>query len=277
MTDFEVGFPSGQYLAHCIDLDTAMALEESFHRGSDPQPIIDRIADPGVRAAAQRITTNLGDHPGRGQRNSADSINWGYVTECIRRYNQQPSDDLLYRIGTHTDSLTPEDQNLIQHHQHGNLSPEQRFRILNWIACQGFEIEGDLALLIFGREQLTEWLERSLEAYPSFEFFLAFEFLQKEQSGVDAGICFTMHWTPLPGAPEPSVECDFPWKLDWEPGDLFWSDWMTGHNQFDFCLDCYPNQGNFATPGSFCQQGDRYTTLTDEESDLMSVAAVLGV
>ncbi|MEP0755600.1 hypothetical protein NDA03_25810 [Trichocoleus sp. Lan] len=275
MTDFELGFPSGQFAAHRVDLDTAMALEEAFHRGSDLQQIIDSIADPAVRAAAQCITNNLANHPARGQGNSADSINWGYVTERIRRYNQQPSDDLLYRIGTHTDNLTPEDQDLIQHHQQGSLSSEQRFRVLNWLACQGFEIQGDLALHIFGREQLTEWLERSLHSYPDFEFFLVFEFQPKEKTGWDSGINFTMHWIPQPGAPEPSVECDFAWSLYWESGQMFWSEWMTGGNQFDFCLDCYPSQDSFATPGSFCEEGDRYTTLTDEEMGLMSVAQLL--
>lgn len=205
-----------------------------------------------------------------------DNINWNYLTERVRRYNQQPSDDLLYRLGTHCDALTMEDQNLIQYHQQGSLNPEQRFRVLNWIVRQGFGIEHDLALLIFGREQLAGWLQRSQEAYSDFAFFLVFEYLQKEQTGVDAGICFSLHFQPLPGAPEPSVECDFPWKLNWESGDLFWADWLTNGNQFDFCLSCYPNQDSFATPNSFCEQNDRYTTLSDEEADLMSISEVLG-
>ncbi|MBD1838880.1 hypothetical protein [Coleofasciculus sp. FACHB-501] len=274
MTDsFEIGFPSGQFAAHGIDLDVAMALEEAFHRGTDPQPIIDSIADPAVRAKAQRISNKLAEHPARGQRNSG--VNWGYVTERVRRYNQKPSDDLLYRIGTHCDVLLPEDLDLIRCQQQGYLNPEQRFRVLNWIVRQGFKVQDDLALLLFGREQLAGWLERSQQSYPDFEFFLAFEFLQKEQSGVDAGICFTMHWIPLAGAPEPNVECDFPWKLYWESGDMFWADWFPGGNQFEFNLSVYPNQQSFATPNSFCEEGDRYTTLTDEEAELISVAQVL--
>ncbi|MBD1903785.1 hypothetical protein NDI44_27060 [Trichocoleus sp. DQ-A3] len=276
MTDYEVGFPDGQYIAFGVDLDAAIELADAFHKNLDPQPIIERIEDAEVRGVAQRITQNLLNHSGRGKRNSTDSINWGYVTERVRRYNQKPSDDLLYRIGTHCDVLISEDQDLIQRHQQGSLNPEQRFRVLNWIVCWGLEIEGDLGLLIFGRNQLQEWLERSQQSYPDFEFYLAFEFLQKEQSGVEAGICFTLHWIPQPGAPEPSVECDFPWKFYWEPGDMFWNDWMSGGNQFEFCLECYPNQESFASPNSFCEQGDRYTTLTDEEADLMSVAQVLG-
>lgn len=276
MADFDVSFPDGQYLAHGISLDITLKLSDAFHKSSDPQPIIDGIADPDVRAVAQRITNNLAHHPARGRKNLPDYINWGYLSERVRRYNQEPSDDLLYRIGTHVDALTLEDQDLIRCQQQGYLNPEQRFRVLNWIVRQGFEVQGDLALLFFGKEQLAGWLQRSQQSYPDFEFFLAFEFLQKEQSGVDAGICFTMHWIPQPGAPEPNVECDFPWKLDWEPGDMFWADWMPGGNQFDFCLDCYPNQESFATPNSFCEEGDRYTTLTDEEADLMSISEVLG-
>lgn len=205
-------------------------------------------------------------------------VNWTYITERVRRYNEKPTDDLLYRIGTHVDVLTLEDQNLIQYHQQGFLNPEQRFRVLNWIACWGLEIENDLALLIFGRERLAEWLQRSQQAYPDFEFYLALETLLKEESGVEPGICFSMHWIPRPGAPEPNPECDFPWKLYWESGDMFWGA-LPGQciNQFEFNLFCYPNQESFAVPGSFCEEGDRYTTLTDEEADLMSVAAVLGV
>lgn len=270
---FQVGFPSGQFAAHGVDLDTAMALEEAFHRGTDSQRIIDRIADPALRAKVQRISDKLVEHPARGQGNSG--VNWGYVTERVRRYNQKPSDDLLYRIGTHCDVLTPEDLDLIRCHQQGYLNPEQRFRVLNWVVCQGLEVQGDLVLLIFGREQLAGWLQRSRQAYPEFTFYLAFEFQPKQESGWDSGTNFTMHWLPKPGAPEPSVECDFPWKLDWERGDMFWNDWMPNGNQFDFNLSVYPNQESFATPNSFCEEGDRYTTLTDEEAELISVAQVL--
>ncbi|MBD1944858.1 hypothetical protein H6F50_21275 [Coleofasciculus sp. FACHB-712] len=277
MTDYEVGFPDGQYIAHGVDLDAAIELADAFHKNLDPQPIIERIEDAEVRGIAQRITQNLLNHSGRGKRNSTDSVNWGYVVERVRRYNQQPSDDLLYRIGTHVDALTPEDQDLIQRHQQGSLNPEQRFRVLNWIVCWGLEIEHDLALLIFGRNQLQEWLERSQQAYPDFEFFLVFEALLKEQSGLEPGICFTMHWLPKPGAPEPNPECDFPWKAYWEPADMFWQDWFPGGNQFDFNLNIYPSQESFAVPDSFCEKGDRYTTPTQQEADLMPLAVVLGV
>ena len=91
--------------------------------------------------------------------NLPDYINWGYVTDHVRLYNQNPSDDLLYRIGTHVDALTPEDQDLV-YEQNGYLNPEQRYRALNWLVRQnGIEIESDLAVLIFGREQLGQWLQ----------------------------------------------------------------------------------------------------------------------
>ncbi len=197
------------------------------------------------------------------------SINLDYIRERVHRYNNSPSDDLLYRIGNHADVLSIE-------HSSGNLTPEQRFRVLNWIVTSGLSIEGDLALLIFGRDPLTQWLETSRQAYPDFEFFLSFEFRTKFQTGFDDGICFTMHWMPKPGAPEPSVECDFPWRLYWEAGEMFWGDYPNNTtNQFDFSFSCYPNQQSFATRGSFCEVGDRYTTPTDEEADLMSVEQVL--
>jgi hypothetical protein len=206
-----------------------------------------------------------------------DSIDWNYVAERVRRYNAQPSDDLLYRVGSHADVLTLEDCGRIasQDLQDGDLTSEQRYRVLDWILRNGFEIEADLALLIFGREQLTQWLERSRQAYPDHEFYLPFEYHPSSYSGWESGINFSMHWTPKPGAPEPDVECDFPWKIYWEAGQMFWANWMPNGNQFDFLLSCYPNQQSFATPGSFCIEGDRYTTLTDEEKDLMSVAQVL--
>jgi hypothetical protein len=65
-----------------------------------------------------------------------DSIEWDYVIERVRRYNNEPSDDLLYRMGTHVNALTLEDQDLISRHQDGNLSPEQRYRVLDWLAVQ---------------------------------------------------------------------------------------------------------------------------------------------
>ncbi len=198
-----------------------------------------------------------------------------YITERVRRYNETPTDDLLYRIGTHVDVLTPEDCNLITQ-QAGNLHPEQRYRVLNWIAKTGFKIEGDFAVLIFGQEQLIQWLQISRQAYPDFEFYLSFEFRTKFQSGWDDCICFTMHWMPKPGAPQPSVECDFPWKSDWEGGEMFWGDYPGGAtNQFDFNFSCYPNQWSFTTPNSFCEEGDRYTRPDDRDADLMSVAQVL--
>jgi hypothetical protein len=211
----------------------------------------------------------------------SSSINWEYLIERVRRYNEAPSDDLLYRIGTHVDVLTPDDQYYIDHHR-GCLHPEQRYRVLNWLAVQsatgllGLEIEGDLALLIFGHAQLSQWLERSRQAYPDFEFYLMFEFHPSHQSGWESGINFAMHWMPLPGAPEPDVECDFSWKLYWESGAMFWGNYPDNTtNQFDFTLSVYPHQQSFATPGSFCEKGDRYTTPSDEEADLMSVAQVL--
>jgi hypothetical protein len=206
-----------------------------------------------------------------------DSIIWDYLTEQVERYNENPCDDLLYRLGTHIDVLTPEDCQLIEKQQSGCLNPEQRFRVLNWLVCQDeIEIQGDLALLIFGREQLKEWLERSHQAYPDFEFYLVFEFHPLHQSGFESGINFTMHWMPRPGAPEPDGECDFPWKCYWESGEMFWGNYPGGlTNQFDFNLDCYPNQQSFARLGWICSEGDRYTTQGDEEAALMSVAQVL--
>ncbi len=206
------------------------------------------------------------------------SIDWNYVEERIRRYNQKPSDDLLCRIGTHVDVLTPEDCDIIQRKQSGKLNPEQRYRVLDWIVGKaGLNVEADLALLIFGRQQLEEWLQISRQAYPDFEFYLVFEAHQGQYTG-HHGIDFSMFWMPQPGAPEPDLECDFSWKLFWEYGEMFFGTCMgeyTGRNQFDFALECYPSQQSFARPGWFCEEGDRYTTPCDEEADLMSVAQVL--
>ncbi len=206
-----------------------------------------------------------------------NSLNWDYLLERVRRYNEKPSDDLLYRIGTHVNALTIEDQILIERHQGNSLNPEQRFRVLDWLVCQdGIEIKGDLALLIFGREQLIQWLEISRQVYPDFEFYLVFEFHPLHKSGWESGINFSMHWMPKPGAPEPDIECDFSWKLYWEYGGDFWGNYPNNTtNEFDFSLSVYPNQESFATPNSFCEKGDRYTTPSDEEADLMSVAQVL--
>ena len=211
-----------------------------------------------------------------------DSIEWDYVIERVRRYNNEPSDDLLYRIGTHVNALTLKDQDLISRHQDGNLSPEQRYRVFDWLAVQsaagfvGLEIEGDLALLIFGREQLAQWLEISKRAYPDFDFYLVFEHHPDGMKTGHTGIDFAMYWMPQPGAPEPNVECDFPWNCCWEHGEMFWGGYPgETANQFEFNLFVYPNQWSFATPNYFCEQGSRYTTPTDEEADLMSVESVL--
>lgn len=197
------------------------------------------------------------------------SINTKYVQERVHRYNDRPSDDLLYRIGSHADVLEPGESN-------GQLNPEQRFRILNWILCQGYEIKGDLALLIFGREQLEKWLGQSRQAYPDFEFYLAFEFLEEEDTGWESGIYYSLWWHPKPGSPMPSSDCDFPWRLYWDGGDAFWGDFPDNtKNDIEFTLSVYPNQQSFTAPGWVCEEGDRYCSFTDEEADLMPVAEVL--
>jgi hypothetical protein len=203
-------------------------------------------------------------------------IDQSYLTERVRRYNENPSDDLLYRIGSHTNVLTLDDTRLIDEGQSGRLNPEQRFRVLDFLSGSGHNIEGDLALLIFGREQLSQWLEISKRAYPDFEFFLVFEAHPEGMLTGHKGIDFTMHWMPQPGAPEPDLECDFPWRCCWEYGQMFWNNYPgETANQFEFNLFVYPNQWSFATPNYFCEAGDRYTTPTDEEADLMSVESVL--
>jgi hypothetical protein len=105
-----------------------------------------------------------------------DSIEWDYVIERVRRYNNEPSDDLLYRIGTHVNALTLEDQDLSARHQDGNLSPEQRYRVLDWLAVQsaaGFtrtRNRGRFSSPDFRTgPACSQWLERSKrQAYPRF-------------------------------------------------------------------------------------------------------------
>ncbi|MBD1836147.1 hypothetical protein H6F61_26545 [Cyanobacteria bacterium FACHB-472] len=67
MADFEIGFPDGQYISHGVDTATALKLAEAFHRGDDPQPIIDAIEDEEVRTVAQRISDRLSTHSARGK------------------------------------------------------------------------------------------------------------------------------------------------------------------------------------------------------------------
>jgi hypothetical protein len=202
------------------------------------------------------------------------SINWEYITERVRRYNEKPSDDLLYRIGTHADVLTVEDCRVVE--SQGYLNPEQRYHVLNWILCNGLGIEQDLALLILGREQLTHWLEISHQAYPNFEFYLCFEYQDIKNTGWESGINYTMFWFPKPGAPVPATDNDFSWKSFWDCGQLFWGDFPGGFtNEFDFTLNCYPDQHHFTCADWVCEEGDHYTTLDDRDADLMSVAQVL--
>ena len=61
-------------------------------------------------------------------------MNWSYINQLVRRYNENPSDELLYRIGTQTPVLTQEDMALVFASQSGGLNPEQRYRFLNWPA-----------------------------------------------------------------------------------------------------------------------------------------------
>lgn len=197
-------------------------------------------------------------------------MDYGYLTERVRRYNAQPSDDLLYRIGTHADLLEG---------GNGQLTPERRYIVLNWLVCQDvIEIKHDLALLIFGRDQLTQWLNISQQAYPHFEFYLVFEYQKKFNSGFDDGVNFTMYWHPRPGAPVPlpETETDFPWRPSWDSGEMFWGDYPGGGtNHFEFNLYCYPNEEGFTKPGWVCEEGDWYTMVDGRDADLMSVAQVL--
>jgi hypothetical protein len=210
-------------------------------------------------------------------------MDWGYITERVRRYNNLPCgisaqhDDLLHRIGTNADVLTPEDEYTHSVWDNTMLSPEQRYRVLDWLCCQdGIEIKGDLALLIFGRQQLAQWLEISRQAYPDFNFYLAFEYRERQVTGWESGIYYTCFWMPCPGAPQPSTEFDFPWKLYWEGGEMFWNDFPNNtKTDFDFTLSVYPNQQSFTDSNWILEEGDWQCTPTDQEADLMSVAQVL--
>lgn len=194
-------------------------------------------------------------------------MDWDYINERLRRYNAQPSDDLLYRIGTHVNVLSSGD---------GTLISEERYKVLNWLECHDCSIDHDLALLIFGKEQLVKWLEISRQAYPNFEFYLVFEYQPREKTGWQSGINYTMHWTPRPGAPVPETDNDFPWKTFWDCGDMFWGNFPDGcKNEFDFTLHCYPNQETFTNADWVCEEDDWYTTLTEKDADLMPVGQVL--
>lgn len=208
----------------------------------------------------------------------AESINWDYITERVQRYNSNPSDDLLYRIGTHVNVLDLEDCSRIvsEDQQDGALNPEQRYRVLNWILCNGFELKTDLALLIFGREQLTQWLQISHQTYPDFEFYLTFEYQDSKKTGWFIGINYTCFWMPKPGAPMPSSKFDFPWKAYWDCGEMFWGSFPNSTtNDLEFTMSVYPNQQSFTDSNWILEEGDWQCTPTDQEADLMSVAQVL--
>lgn len=208
--------------------------------------------------------------------NAFQSIDWGYLEERLRRYNANPSDDLLYRIGTHVDALSTEDCRAIE--QQG-FTAVHRYRVLNWVcSCAKWEPATDLALLIFGRQQLEKWLEQSRQAYPHFDFYLVFEYQEKFKSGFEDGVNFTLHWHPQPGAPMPlpETETDFPWRPFWDSGEMFWGSFPGGTtNQFDFNLYCYPDEAGFTKPGWICEEGDWYTMKDEREANLMSVAQIL--
>lgn len=196
-------------------------------------------------------------------------MDWGYINERLRRYNEQPSDDLLYRIGTHVDVIASGD---------GSLTSKERFEVFNWLECHGYSINHDLALLIFGKQQLSHWLAVSRQAYPHFEFYLAFEYQDKFKSGFDSGVNFTMHWHPQPGAPVPmsEEETDFPWRTYWVDGASFWGEFPgETTNHFEFNLYCYPDEMGFTRPGWICEEGDWYTMQDEQEASLMSVSEVL--
>lgn len=207
----------------------------------------------------------------------ATQNNSDYLQERVRRYNEAPSDDLLYRMGSCMDTFINDDEKLLRHTGYC-LTPEQRYRVLNQLLCNGFKIECDLALLIFGRQQLEEWLQRSQQAYPRFDFHLCFEYQKKFKSGFDDGINFAMYWHPQPGAPVPlsEEETDFPWRPFWDCGDMFWGERPGGFtNDFDFTLYCYPDSSGFTKPGWICEEGDWYTMKDERDVDLMTVAQVL--
>lgn len=205
----------------------------------------------------------------------ATQNNSDYLQERVRRYNEAPSDDLLYRIGSCMDTFTSDDEKLLRRTGY-SLTPEQRYRVLNQLLCNGFKIECDLALLIFGRQQLTQWLEISRQAYPNFEFYLAFEYYDRKVTRWESGVYYTCFWMPKPGAPTPTTDNDFPWKLRWELGEMFWSNFPNSTtNDFEFTLSVYPNQWSFTDSNWILEEDDWQCIPTDQEADLMSVAQVL--
>lgn len=212
---------------------------------------------------------------------------WQYIGQLVQRYlDLSPDisiehDGLLRRTGDYVGALTAEECQQIDQHQNGWLTPLQRYQVLNWIASGSplfKEADTDLSLLIFGRQQLEQWLERSHQAYPHFDFYLVFEYQEKFKSGFDDGVNFTMHWHPQPGAPMPlsETETDFPWRPFWDSGEMFWGDFPgRTKNDFDFTLRCHPDETSFTKPGWICEEGDWYTMVDERDADLMSVAQVL--
>lgn len=74
----------------------------------------------------------------------------------------------------------------------------------------------------------------------------------------------------------PDVELDFPWRLYWDSAEMFWGDYPNNTtNDFEFTLSVYPTQASFTDPAWVCEEDDYYTTPSQEEVDLMSVAQVL--
>ena len=124
-------------------------------------------------------------------------IDYNYIAHCVNSYNRQQSDLSLLVIASHVDLFDGAELTTIHYKQALQLTPLQRYTVLNWLCCNDFEIKGDLALLIFGRQQLEEWLERSQAAYPHFRFFLAFEYQTQFKSDMEDGINFAMYWEPL--------------------------------------------------------------------------------
>lgn len=196
-------------------------------------------------------------------------MDWQYINERVKRYNSAKTtsdrDDLLYRIGTHADLLNPEEA------PDGNLTAEQRCRVLEWLIYEAKAfIDGNLTLLIFGVPQLKEWQRRSEEAYPDFALAIAIR-----QSDLMPHLEFSLHFDPLPGAPEVDPETDFPYRPFWDCAEMFWGHFPNNcTNEFDFILDCYPCQASFAVPGSLMQN---VTVRQPDFDDLFLIDDLLGL
>lgn len=169
--------------------------------------------------------------------------NWSKIDQLIESLdsvvpNYKIESNLLCQLGRELKVLSERE---IQAAAPNGLTPQQRCQVIEaaLVMARAEFSKKNLLVLVFGYDQLSEWLKRSRQAYPDFDLAMGVRL-----SDDTLEIC--TFWHPRRGGPAVSTETDFLWKPTWDLWEHFWGG-LNGVNQVEDMLAHYSSQRKFTT------------------------------